>query len=89
MKINRRLPLTSYLTIALSLVIVSALMDTATAVRQDGPINSPIIVETEYMRHGSVAAVVGSNSLAFSNSTIGDSSEIDLSLLQILSAPQA
>jgi hypothetical protein len=88
MKINMRQNLTSYLTIAFSLVTVTALIDTVTAVPQDGPTNSPIFVDTGHMVHGSVAAVVGSNPLTLSNSTIGDSSEIDLNLLQILPAPQ-
>ena len=89
MKINTRLHFTSYLTIAFSLVTVTALIGTATAAPQDGPTNSPLIVDTGHMMHGSVAAVVGSNPLTISNSTIGDSSEIDLSLLQILQTPQA
>lgn len=89
MKTNTRLRLISYLTIAFSLVTVTALIDTVTAVPQDGPPNGPIFVDTGHMMHGSVAAVLGSNPLTLSNSTIGDSSEIDLNLLHILPAPQA
>jgi hypothetical protein len=89
MKINMRLYLTSYLTIAFSLVTIMALIGTATAMPQDGLTNNPIVVDTGPMIHVSVAADVGSNPLTLSNSTIGDSSEIDLNLLQVLPAPQA
>ena len=89
MKINMRLYLTSYLTIAFSLVTITALIGTATAMPQDGLTNSPIIVDTGPMIHVRVAADVGNNPLTLSNSTIGDSSEIDLNLLQVLPAPQA
>jgi hypothetical protein len=89
MKINTRLHLTTYLTIAFSLILVTALMDTTTAVPQDSPTNSHIIVDIGQMMHGNVVAIVDSNPLTFFNSTVGGSSEIDLNLLQILPPPQA
>jgi hypothetical protein len=89
MKINMRLNLTTTLTIVFSLITVTALIGTATALPQDSPTNSPKIVETGHMTYRSIAAVVGSNPLSLSNSTTGDSSEIDLNLLQVLPAPQA
>ena len=88
MKIKTRLHLTSYFTIAFSLVTLTALTGIAIALPQDSPTNSRTIVDRGHMMHGSVAAVVSSSPLTFSNSTIGDSSEIDLNLLQILPPPQ-
>lgn len=88
MKINTRLYFTSYVSIAFILVTVTALIGSATAEPQDGPTKSPMILDTARMMHEGAAAVVGSNPLTFSNSTIGDSSEIDLSLLQIIQTTQ-
>jgi hypothetical protein len=88
MKTNTRLHFASYLTISFSLVTGMALMGTATAAPEDGATNSPPITDTRHMMHSSVDAALGSNLLTISNSTTGDSSEIDLSLLQILTPPQ-
>jgi hypothetical protein len=84
-----QLHLTSYAAIAFSLVTVTALIGAANAVPQEDLTTSPKIVDTAHLMYESVAAVVGSNPLTLSNSTTGDSSEIDLNLLQILPTPQA
>jgi hypothetical protein len=89
MTINTQLHLTSYVTIAFSLVTVTASIGAANAVPQDDLTTNPKIVDTAHLMYESVAAVVGSNPLTLSNSTAGDSSEIDLNLLQILPTPQA
>jgi hypothetical protein len=67
MTINMQLHLTFYVTIALSLVTITALIGAANAVPQDVLTNSPKIVDTAHLMYESVAAIVGSNPLTLSH----------------------